>query len=156
MPPVRARRISAKTLRKPLRRTRARSSCKDLAVIQPRLKVIKRCLDYHGWLENLRLHPLERFRTEVVNEAQSMKACRPDVDMRALGIFVTKPLDGCLDIESALPFPQNHLADVTLNAKVEAFTTHCSQLCTHRPLYDQRRFLAAFIALGFRHWGAVE
>jgi hypothetical protein len=85
-----------------------------------------------------------------------MKACRPNVDMSALGIFVTKPLDGCLDIESALPFPQNHLADVALNAKVEAFTTHCSQLCTHQPLYDQRRFLAAFFALCFRHWRAVE
>src|SRR5216684_4353798 len=128
MPPVRARRISAKTLRKPLRRTRARSGCKDLAVIQPRLKVIKRCLDYHGWLETLRLHPLERFRTKVVNEAQRMNACRPDVDMSTLGIFVTKPLDGCLDIESALPFPQNHFAGVALDAEVKPLRAHRAEL----------------------------
>ncbi len=42
----------------------------------------------------------------VVNEAQRMTACRPDVDMSALGVFVTKPFDGCLDIENALPFLQ--------------------------------------------------
>jgi hypothetical protein len=47
---------------------RARHGRKDLTVIQPRLEVIRRCLDNHRGLETLRPHPLECFHTKVVNE----------------------------------------------------------------------------------------
>ena len=103
-------------------------------MIQPRLKIMKRCLEYHGWLETLRLHSLERLATKVVNEAQRTNACRPDVNMSALGIFVTKPLDGCLDIDSALPFPQNHLAAVALDTDVETTAAFSAQLDPYESL----------------------
>jgi hypothetical protein len=130
---------------------RARSGRKDLTVIQPRLEVIKRCLDEHSRLETLRLHPLECFHTKVVNDAQWMKASRSDVDMSALGVFVTEPLDGCFDIGGALPFSQNHLAGVAPDADVEALAAHRAELNPHQPLNDYSRFLIPFLSLRFRH-----
>ena len=106
MPPIRTGWVPAKTLGELLRRTRACLGIENPTVFQPCLEIIGRCLDDHSRLETLRLYPLEYFHTKVVNEAQRMTACRPDVDMSALGVFVTKPFDGCLDIENALPFLQ--------------------------------------------------
>jgi hypothetical protein len=56
--------------------------------------------------------------------------------MRALGIFVTKPPDGCLDFESSLPLPENHLAGISADAKVEAFAAHRAKLDPHQPFDD--------------------
>jgi hypothetical protein len=53
--------------------------------------------------------------------------------MSALGIVVTEPLYSCLDLEGALPFPQNHLAGACLT-DVETFAAHRAQLDPHQPL----------------------
>ena len=52
-----------------------------------------------------------------------MGACGSDVDMGALGVLVAEPLERFLDLEGALPFPENHFAAVAPHAKVEAPAT---------------------------------
>src|SRR5215472_15586694 len=136
MPPVRAGGVSAKTLGELLRRTRTALGIEHLTVFQPCLEIIGRGLDDHGRLESFRLHPLERFSTKVINEAQSMNAGRPDVNMSVLGVFVTKPLDGCLDIERGLLFPENHPAGVALDSEVEALAVHGAKLKSYQPFND--------------------
>src|SRR6266851_5432758 len=103
MSPVRARRVAAEPFHKLLRRARAHRRFEDPAVIQPRLEVVRRCLYNHGGLESFRLHPVDRFDSEIVNQAQAVDSSGTDVNMRALGVFVTQPLDGCLHLEGALP-----------------------------------------------------
>jgi hypothetical protein len=56
--------------------------------------------------------------------------------MRALGVFVTEPLDGCLDLEGALPFSENHLAGVAPDAKIKALAPHRTKMGAHQPLHD--------------------
>src|SRR5713101_10026754 len=128
MSPVRARRVAAEPFHKLLRRARAHRRFEDPAVIQPRLEVIRRCLYHHGGLESFRLHPVDRFDSEIVNQAQAVEPCGTDVNMRALGVFVTEPLDGCLDLEGALPFPENHLAGVASDAEVKTLAAHRAEL----------------------------
>ena len=43
---------------------------------------------YRGWLELLRLHPLDGFNGKVVDETQTVRTRGPDVDMRVLGVLV--------------------------------------------------------------------
>src|SRR6516225_5224796 len=151
MPPVRARWVAAKPLGELLGRTRAGFGIEHLTVFQPCLEIIGRGLDHHSRLETLRLHPLECFSTKVINETQSMNAGRPDVNMSALAVFVTQPLDGCFDIESSLPFLENHLAGVALDTEVEMIAAHRAKLYAYQPLDDNSGFLAALFALGFCH-----
>jgi hypothetical protein len=136
MSPIRARRVPVEPFDERLRRPRAHRRFEDLAVIQPRLEVIGRGLHDKGRLESFHFHPLDRFRTKVVDEAQTVSSRRPDIDMAALRVFVAEPLDGCLDLAGTLPFPQNHLAGVTLYANVETLAAHRAKLAPHQPLDD--------------------
>jgi hypothetical protein len=152
MSPVRARRISAEPLDEGLRRAGARRRVEDLAVIQPSLEVIGRGLHYYCRLEPLGFYPLDSFRTKVVDEAQGMDARGSDVDMSALGIFVTEPLDGSLDLVEALPFSQNHLAGIAPDTDIETLAAHRAQLYAHQPFDNNGRFLAALFPFNFRHF----
>src|SRR5713101_3596782 len=87
-------------------------------------------------LESFHLHPVDRFDSEIVNQAQAVEPSGTDVNMRALGVFVTQPLDGCLDLEGALPFPENHLAGVAPDTEIKALATHRAKLGAHQPLHD--------------------
>jgi hypothetical protein len=69
----------------------------------------------------------------------------------AFGVLVAQPLDRLFDFDGALPFPEDHLAGVALDAEVEALATHRAKLGAHQPLHDHGRFLAALFALGFGH-----
>ena len=71
--------------------------------------------------------------------------------MSALGIFVTKPLEGCLDIESALPFPQNYLAAVALDTDVETTAAYSAQLDPYESLDYHDQFFSALFPLGLHH-----
>ena len=85
-----------------------------------------------------------------------MGACRPNVDVSALGVLVTQPLDGLFDIDGGLPFSQEHLAGVTFDADIEALAAHRAKLDAHQPLDDQGRLLAAFLAFFPGHWIRFE
>ena len=80
------------------RHIRAGLHIDDLAMIQPCLKVMGRGLDYHRWLEPLRLRTCDGFGTEVVNQAQNVEVRGRHADMRALGILAAEPLDCLLDL----------------------------------------------------------
>ncbi len=134
MSPIRARRIPAKPFDEGLRRTRACRRLEDLAVIQPCLEVIGRGFHYYRRLEPLGFHPLDSFCTKVVDEAQGVEARGPDVDMSALRVLVPKPPDSLLDLDGALPFPQNHFTGVPPDAEFEALAPHRPQLYAHQPL----------------------
>src|SRR5258708_31127325 len=99
MPPVRARRIASKALGEMLRRMCTQCGFEDLAVIQPRLEVIGRGLDDNRRLESFRLHSLDNFGSKVIDEAQTVRPRRPDIDMRALAVLVAQPFDRLLDLE---------------------------------------------------------
>jgi len=124
MPPIGARWIAAEALDELLRRARTRRRVQDLAVIQPYLEVVGRGLDYHGRLKAFRLHPLDRFVAQVVDQAQRVETCGPDVNMSAFRVFVAEPLDRLFNLDGVLPFPQNHLAGVALDADIEALAAH--------------------------------
>jgi len=49
-----------------------------------------------------------------------VEAGGPDVDVGTLCVFVAQPFDSLLDLDAALPFPKDHLADGALAAEVEA------------------------------------
>src|SRR6266851_9893590 len=150
-PKCRQSALAAKPLDEDLRRARAHRRFEDLPVIQPRLEVIERCLYHHGGLESFRLHPVDRFGSEIIHQAQAVEPCGTDVNMRALGVFVTEPLDGCLDLEGALPFPENHLAGVASDAEVKTLAAHRAELYPHQPFDDHGRFLASILTLLLGH-----
>jgi hypothetical protein len=75
--------------------------------------------------------------------------------MRALGVFVTEPVNGRLDLEGALPFPENHLAGVAPDAEVEALSNPSREAARAPAAPRSRLFLAALFALSFRHRRSV-
>jgi hypothetical protein len=77
MPPVGARLIAAKALFELLSRPRARRRFEDRAVVQPRLEVIGRRLDYHSRLKTIRLYSLNRLGGKVVDKAQTAERDPP-------------------------------------------------------------------------------
>ena len=89
---------------------------------------------YYRRLEPLGFHPLDSFRTKVVDEAQGVEALVPDVDMSAVRVLVAKPLDRLLDLDGALPFPQNHFTGIAPDAEFEALAAHRAKLYAHQPL----------------------
>src|SRR5882757_2515039 len=110
MSPVSARRIAAKALGKLLRHTRTHRGFEDLAVVHPCLEVIGRGLYYNSRFESVRLHSLDAISGEIIEEAQTMHPCGPDINVRALAVLVAQPFDCLLDLDEALPFPEDHLA----------------------------------------------
>jgi hypothetical protein len=134
MSPVRARRIAFEALGEPLSRGRACRGRQNLAVVQPYLEVIQRGLDDNGRLEPFRLHALNRFGGQVIEKAQTVNACGPNIHVGALGVFVTEPLHRRRDREGILPFPQNHLAAITPDAEIETLAPHRTQLNSNQPL----------------------
>src|SRR5713101_5700130 len=151
MPPVRARPIPAEPLDEGLCRARAHRGFEDLPVIQPRLKVIGRGLNHHGRFESVRPHSLDGIGGKVVDEAQTVHACRPDINMRALAVLVAQPFDCLLDLDGALPFSENHVAGFATDAKIKALATHRAQLDSHQPLHAHGCFLAPLITLLLGH-----
>ena len=112
--------MPAEALHERLRRARARRHFEDLDVIQPYLEVIGRGLHYYRRLESL-VHPTDSFCGKIIDEGQGMLTLGPDVDMSAVYVFMTKPLDRLLDVDGTLPFPQNHFTSVAPDAEFEAF-----------------------------------
>src|SRR5713226_268467 len=90
----------------------------------------------------------------AVRSSMRLKLCvpgGPDINMRALAVLVTQPFDCLLDLDGALPFPENHLAGVAPDAKIKALAAHRAKLGAHQPLYDHGRFLASILTLLLGH-----
>ena len=63
-------------------------------MFKPGLKVPRRCLDNHGWIESCKPHPANRIRSQVIHQAQVVLPFWPDVNIAAFQILETEPLDG--------------------------------------------------------------
>ncbi len=53
-----------------------------------------------------------------------MRTRGPHVNMSALGVLVSKPLDRPLDLDGALPFSQNHFTGIAPDAEFETLAAH--------------------------------
>jgi hypothetical protein len=93
-------------------------------VVQPYLEVIGRCFDDDGRLKSLHLHARDRCSGKIVDETQAVEAGGPNIDVGTLAILVTQPLDRFLDLESALPFPENHLTAIAAYTEIKTLATH--------------------------------
>src|ERR1700730_13259949 len=151
MPPVRARPITGETFSELLRRTSARRSLQDPTVIQPCLEVIGRGLNHDGRLEAVRPHSLDGISGKVIDGAKHVRPRWPDIDMRSLGVLVAESFDRRLDLDSALAFPEDHLAGIAPDAKIKALAAHRPQLGARQPFNNHSGFFAALFALGFGH-----
>jgi len=49
--------------------------------------------------------------------------------MRVFAVLVAKPFDCLLDLEGALPFPEDHLVGAAPDTEIKALATHRPQLC---------------------------
>jgi hypothetical protein len=124
---------------------------KDLAVIQPSLKVIGQGLDLYSRFKSFCFHSFDGFGGKIINETQCVRSGRPDIDVGALRILVPQPFDRLLDLKGALPFPQDHLTAIALDAEIEAHAAHRTKLLSHQPLHEHGRSQATSLSIFFGH-----
>jgi hypothetical protein len=70
-------------------------------------------------MSSFRLHPTDRSDGKIVDEAEAVRAGGPDKDVGSVCVLAPQPFDHLLDIDGSQPLPQNRLAGVGKDAKVE-------------------------------------